>query len=70
MFSEDEKEMHAHEIICDFNPINRRCMTCNNRVNGVYGDKFNQVLCKVRKDWMDVDDGFSPCEQWEIEQNS
>ena len=59
-----KEDVKVHENKCTFNPRNRTCHSCDNRIQSKYYDGSDE--CEIH-DWayfFDVDDGDKKCNDW------
>jgi len=59
----NKDKVEIHEDKCTFNPINKRCSTCDNQVPMDYSSDYE---CKIHNfgHYMNVDDGDIICKDW------
>jgi hypothetical protein len=65
------KTVERHEKTCPFNPINKSCYSCDNRLPGAYYDSCDE--CKIHDFgyFISVEDGDIKCKDWtNIEERS
>ena len=60
----DDKEVEKHEDGCTFNPINRTCYTCDNRISGAYYDSSDECKIHDMGHFFAVDDDDKECNDW------
>lgn len=60
----DGDHVQRHEDGCTFNPSNKTCYTCDNRINGVYYDSSDECKIHDMSYFCDVSDGDKECVDW------
>jgi len=62
--SKDKKDIIVHEQECSFNPVNKTCYTCDNRVYAMYHGSSDE--CKIHDfgHFLDVEEEGKICEDW------
>jgi len=62
--SEDKIDIITHEEGCSWNPINRTCYTCDNRLPAPYYDASDECEIHDMEHFFAVDDGDKICNDW------
>jgi hypothetical protein len=63
----DKDVMERHENECHFNPINKRCSTCEHREPMDYSMDYECAIHDMGW-YVDVDDGDKDCDDWTNEE--